>query len=62
MPEKLAYSVKETADILGLSQWKIRRMCDTKEIRSLKAGSWRIIPAAAVTDFLAQSSADHTAE
>ena len=52
MVEKLAYSVKEVAQMLGLSEWKVRELCYQGEIRSLKAGGRLLIPKVAVDEFL----------
>ncbi|MCY4554793.1 MAG: helix-turn-helix domain-containing protein [Chloroflexi bacterium] len=52
MVEKLAYSAKEVAQMLGLSEWKVRELCYRGEIRSLKAGGRLLIPKAAVDEFL----------
>ena len=52
MNEPLAYSVKEVAVMLGLSQWKVRELCYTQKLRSLKAGKRLLISRAALHAFL----------
>ena len=52
MVEKLAYSAKEVAEMLGLSEWKVRELCYHGELRSLKAGHRLLIPKTAVNEFL----------
>ncbi len=52
MEAKLAHSAKEAAAMLGLSEWKVRELCYTKQLRSLKVGQRLIIPTAALHEFL----------
>ena len=52
MVEKIAYSVREVAAMLGLSEWKVRELCYQKELRSLKVGQRLLIPKAALDEFL----------
>ena len=52
MEAKLACSAKEAAEMLGLSEWKVRELCYTKQLRSLKVGQRLIIPIAALHEFL----------
>ena len=52
MVKKLAYSVKEVAQMLGLSEWKVRELCYHGELRSRKAGNRVLIPIAGVYEYL----------
>lgn len=61
MVEKLAHSVREVAEMLGISEWKTRELCYHGEIRSLKVGQRVLIPKAALDEFLNPQS-DHQPE
>ena len=52
MVEKLAYSVREVAEMLGLSEWKTRELCYHGELRSIKVGQRLLILKAALEEFL----------
>lgn len=50
--DRLAYSVQEAVFLLGLSRTHINRLIASGELGSIKAGSRRLIPHAAVLAFL----------
>jgi excisionase family DNA binding protein len=51
--ELRAYSVKEVAELLGLSTIYVRTMLQRGDIRSVKAGRRVLVPAEAIREFLA---------
>ena len=44
MSDRLAYSVREAAEAIGISQTKMREMCLRGEVFSLKLDGRRIVP------------------
>ena len=44
MTERLTYSVKEAADALGVSKWRVREGVRTGRIESVRLGSRILIP------------------
>ena len=54
---KKAYSVAESAEELGVSQWLVREAIRRGEIRCARIGKRIIIPAAAIDRFLETSDA-----
>ncbi len=44
MTERLAYTVKEAAAALGVSEWMVREEINQKRIFSVKMGSRLLIP------------------
>ncbi len=62
MNERLAYSAKDAAEMLGISEWKMRELCYTKQIRSRTAGERLLIPKAALVAFLDPEPAGDTNE
>ena len=44
MAHRLAYSIREAAEALGVSQWPIREECNRSEIDYVKFGSRKLIP------------------
>lgn len=54
---KLAYSIDEAAERLGLSRDLINDLIRRKGLRSVKVGRRRIIPVDAVTEFLSDEDA-----
>lgn len=53
MQPRLAYSLDEAANLLGLSRSKVKELVYTGALRSKTVGRRRIIPHWAVADFLA---------
>lgn len=54
--ERLAYSIQEFADALGVSRDLVNDMLKLGQVKSLKAGNRRLIPAAAVKEYLDTAS------
>jgi len=50
--EKLAYSIDEATEVISLSRDLINDLIRTGQLRSVKVGRRRIIPADAIHDFL----------
>ena len=44
MTERLAYTVKEAAAALGVSEWMVREEINRKRIHSVKMGARLLIP------------------
>ena len=44
MTERLAYTVKEAAAALGVSEWMVREEINQKRIHSVKMGARLLIP------------------
>jgi excisionase family DNA binding protein len=55
-PFRLAFSVKETADILGLSEKTIRRLIARRLLRSSRALRHLLIPRKEIERFLDQTT------
>lgn len=56
--QRLAYSIDETAELLGLSRSLIYRLMDAGQLNYVKAGARRrIIPAESVREFLGSAEA-----
>jgi excisionase family DNA binding protein len=55
-PERLAYSAREMADLIGVSKATAARMIRNKTISSIKVGSRRLIPAAEIQKLLAAAA------
>lgn len=51
---KLLLTVRETADVLGISRSKVYELINRRELRSVHIDGCRRIPAAAVEDYVAQ--------
>lgn len=51
-PEKLAYTVEETAELLSLSRAHIYRLLDQKELDSIQIGRSRRITRKQLQEFL----------
>ena len=51
--KKLAYSVEEACKALGISRVLVYELISTGQIHSIKVGARRLIPASALTEFLA---------
>jgi excisionase family DNA binding protein len=52
MTQRLAYSIKEASEALGLSRDSINDLIRTAELPSVKVGRRRLIPAAALHQLL----------
>ena len=52
MNDKLAYSVKEAAEALCISQWQVREEVHRGRIRAKKVGTRVIIPRWAIEEWL----------
>ncbi len=50
----LLYTVEETGDLLRISRWKVFELIRTKQLRSVKIGGLRRIPATAVEEYIAR--------
>ena len=57
-PERLAYSPAEVEAMLGLSHDSLFKLLASGKLRSTKAGRRRLIPRAAVEEFLARPSSE----
>jgi excisionase family DNA binding protein len=53
--QQVAYSVDETAVLLGISVYAVRRLITSEKLRARCTGKRYIIPGAAIADFLAGS-------
>lgn len=56
MDDRLAYDIKETAELLGLAQSTVRLMIETGQLKSLRVGVGKgkiLIPKMALDDLLA---------
>lgn len=54
--DRLAFSVRETAEILGVSEKTVRRLIDRRLLRVSRALRHILIPKIAITEFLEQTS------
>lgn len=52
--EPLLVSIREAAELLGISQRMTIKLVDAGELRSLKIGRRRLVPMAAVRDYIAE--------
>ncbi len=48
----LVYTVEETAQLLKISRWKVFELIRESELRSVKIGGLRRIPATAVEEYI----------
>ena len=64
MTQRMAFSVKEAAAALGVSEWTIREMIYQKEIFAVKLGRRLVIPRWALDKLLSEpdSQTDENAE
>jgi excisionase family DNA binding protein len=53
--ERIAYSIQEFADMLGVSRDLVNDMLRDQQVKSLKAGNRRLIPATAIDEYLASA-------
>ncbi len=58
MTQRLAYSVKEAAEALGVSEWKIREAIYQKEIFAVNLGRRLVIPRWALDDLLSKPDSE----
>ena len=52
MTQRMAFSVKEAAEALGVSEWKVREAIYHKQLRAIKLGRRTLIPREALDDLL----------
>lgn len=50
----LVYTAEETAELLKISRWKVFELIRTQQLRSVKIGGLRRIPATAVEEYIAR--------
>lgn len=58
MTQRLAYSVKEAAEALGVSEWKIREAIYQKQIFAVNLGRRLVIPRWALDDLLSKPDSE----
>jgi len=58
---KLAYTPHEAAEALGISRNLLYQLIGSDQLRSIKAGSRRLIPASAITEFLSGATSEKAA-
>ncbi len=61
MTDRLAYSVKEAAEALGVSEWKVREEIYRKRIFAVNLGRRLIIPRWALEDLLSRTDPESDA-
>lgn len=59
MSQRLAYSVKEAAAALGVSEWKIREAIYQKQLHAVNLGRRLVIPRWALDDLLSKPDSEH---
>lgn len=59
-PERLTYTIAETAEMLGLSVSTLRRYVRKGELRSVKLGVHPLIPRVAIDEWLAGQTESET--
>ena len=50
----VVYTVEEAARLLKISRWKILDLIRTNELRSVKIGGLRRVPASAIEEYIAR--------
>ncbi len=50
----LLYTVEETGELLKISRWKVFELIRTRQLRSIKIGGLRRVPATAVEEYIAR--------
>lgn len=50
----VVYTVKETAEMLKISRWKVFDLIRTNAIRSVKIGGLRRVPNTAIEEYIAR--------
>lgn len=61
MTDRLAYSVKEAAEALGVSEWTVREEIYRKRIFAVNLGRRLIIPRWALEDLLSNTNSESDA-
>lgn len=56
--QKLAYTVKETAELMSLPEDTVRFLCKTQKLNAKRIGKRWIIPAQSIQRFLESTSRD----
>ncbi|MCO7192296.1 helix-turn-helix domain-containing protein [Pseudonocardia sp. McavD-2-B] len=57
-PPRVAYTPTEVASRLGLSEWSVRRLIRSGQLRATRVGRRWVVPVAAVTAFVNGSAQD----
>jgi excisionase family DNA binding protein len=52
------YTVEEAAEILRISRWKVFDLIRIKQLRSVKIGGLRRVPASAIEEYVARLLAE----
>lgn len=50
--EKLLLTPEEAAEVLGIGRWKLYELMRTRQLRSVKVGASRRVPATALAEFV----------
>lgn len=50
--EPITVSVKKASEMVGLSAWTIKKLCDTRAIISVYSGSRRLVDVASLTAYI----------
>jgi len=58
MERKLAYSIPEAAQALGIGRTLTIKLVQSGQLRSIKVGRRRLVPAAALEELLARGAPD----
>jgi len=58
MERKLAYSIPEAAQALGIGRTLAIKLVQSGQLRSIKVGRRRLVPAAALEELLARGAPD----
>ena len=58
---KLAFTPHEAAEALGISRNLLYQLIGSGQLRSIKAGSRRLIPASAITELLSGATGEKAA-
>lgn len=53
-PERLAYTIAETLERLPISRSQLYRLFDAGELRTMKVGARRLVPASELDAFIAR--------
>ena len=59
--DRMAYSVAEAANALGISPWLVREQCRTGRLRHVRLGQRIVIPRDALAELLADPARDGVA-
>jgi excisionase family DNA binding protein len=55
----LLFNVRDAARLLGLGRSKFYELLSTGEVRTVRVGRRRLVPADALTEYVARLTADH---